>query len=83
MAIYNKRQRKNVTWIDTREAQPPFNKIVLLFFGEDKNVYFGFYTNGGGWRVLNGCYAAYEKYDVKAFKCAPVYWAYLPDVPNF
>ena len=82
--MHNKRQRKIVTWIDPREAVPPFNKIVLFYFGSDKNVYFGFYTNGGGWRALNGCYAGYEKYDVTALLCfRPVYWAYLPDVPNF
>ena len=82
MGIYNKRQRKNVTWIDTREAKPPYNKIVLLFFGEDKNVYFGYYTNEG-WIYLQGCYVGCEKCDVKALMCSPVYWAYLPNVPNF
>ena len=80
---YNKRQIKKITWIDPREATPPYNKIVLLSLAEDKNVYFGFYTNGGGWRVLNGCYVGLEKYDVKSFLCFPFYWAYLPEVPNF
>lgn len=79
----NKRQTKKITWIDHREATPPFNKIVMLSFCEDKNVYFGFYTNGGTWRVLNGCYVGAEKYDVTPLMCMPDSWAYLPQVPNF
>lgn len=80
--MFLKRQKKHVTWVDPREATPPFNKIVLIAFGEDKNVYIGFYTNGNGWRCLTGLYAGISG-NINENLCIPLYWAYLPDVPKF
>lgn len=85
--MFLKNQKKSVTWIDPRKEKPAFNKVVLISFGEDKNVYIGFYTNGGGWRVLNGLYAGITNYDLPVELtqglCYPLYWAHFPDVPKF
>lgn len=80
--MFLKNQKKSVTWIDPRKEKPPFNKVVLIAFGEDKNVYIGFYTNGDGWRILTGLEAGISG-NITENLCFPLYWAYLPDVPKF
>ena len=60
---------------------PPYNKMVLICYIDDPNVYLGYLDCCYRWHVLKGIYTGGVKHDLQELTCFPDAWADFPKNP--